>query len=187
MAAIPTIEEEDARRPNRERENLVGQRTRIVNRMKACLTRLGIRTAQYLGRDAAWYGGARVLSWTRSKALDILSARMQSADKIDYEITPLASILADAQAAGLLKEPDLKNVVERLRQRPRILASISGFLIDHHKAFNLARRLWHLRVADARDDAIARSQLARAYAKSGTKEGLADGLPPFLAWAGQRR
>jgi transposase len=44
MAAIPTLEEEDARRPNRERENLIGERTRIVNRMKACLARLGIRT-----------------------------------------------------------------------------------------------------------------------------------------------
>src|SRR5512144_73588 len=43
MAAIPTIEEEDARRPNRERENLVGERTRIVNRMKGTLARLGIR------------------------------------------------------------------------------------------------------------------------------------------------
>src|SRR5437763_10320925 len=43
MVAIPTLEEEDARRPNRERENLVGERTRIVNRMKACLARLGIR------------------------------------------------------------------------------------------------------------------------------------------------
>jgi transposase len=43
MAMIPTIAEEDARRPNRERENLVGQRTRIVNRMKACLVRFGIR------------------------------------------------------------------------------------------------------------------------------------------------
>ncbi len=32
MVAIPTIEEEDAKRPNRERENLVGERTRIVNR-----------------------------------------------------------------------------------------------------------------------------------------------------------
>jgi transposase len=30
MAAIPTLGEEDARRPNRERENLVGERTRIV-------------------------------------------------------------------------------------------------------------------------------------------------------------
>ena len=34
MARIPTIAEEDAKRPNRERECLVGERTRIVNRMK---------------------------------------------------------------------------------------------------------------------------------------------------------
>ena len=43
MAAIPTIEEEDAKRPNREREKLVGDRTRIVNRMKSTLSRFGIR------------------------------------------------------------------------------------------------------------------------------------------------
>ena len=43
MAAIPTLQEEDAKRPTRERENLVGDRTRVVNRMKACLVRFGIR------------------------------------------------------------------------------------------------------------------------------------------------
>ena len=43
MVAIPTLEEEDARRPSREREILVGERTRIINRMKAALARLGIR------------------------------------------------------------------------------------------------------------------------------------------------
>src|SRR5438876_921091 len=43
MVAIPTIEEEDAKRPNRERESLVREQTRIVNRMKAALIRLGIR------------------------------------------------------------------------------------------------------------------------------------------------
>ena len=43
MVAIPTLAEEDARRPSRERESLVGERTRIVNRMKAALARLGIR------------------------------------------------------------------------------------------------------------------------------------------------
>ena len=53
MAAIPTLEEEDARRPNRERENLVGQRTRIVNRMKACLVRFGIRNFKPTLRKAA--------------------------------------------------------------------------------------------------------------------------------------
>ena len=43
MAAIPTLAEEDAKRPNREHEALVGERTCIINRMKATLTRLGIR------------------------------------------------------------------------------------------------------------------------------------------------
>src|SRR3982750_4137916 len=43
MVAIPTLEEEDARRPSREREGLVGERTRIVNRMRSALARLGIR------------------------------------------------------------------------------------------------------------------------------------------------
>ena len=41
MARVPTIAEEDAKRPNRERECLVGERTRIVNRIKATLARLG--------------------------------------------------------------------------------------------------------------------------------------------------
>src|SRR5689334_1988120 len=40
-AAIPTAEEEDAKRPNREHESLVGERTRIVNRMRSALARLG--------------------------------------------------------------------------------------------------------------------------------------------------
>jgi transposase len=52
MAAIPTIEEEDARRPNRERENLVGERTRIVNRMKATFARFGIRSFKFTLRHA---------------------------------------------------------------------------------------------------------------------------------------
>jgi transposase len=43
MAAVPTLEEEDAKRPTRERENLVAERTRVVNRMKGVLARLGIR------------------------------------------------------------------------------------------------------------------------------------------------
>ena len=39
MAAIPTLAEEDAKRPHRERETLVGEQTTII----AALTRLGIR------------------------------------------------------------------------------------------------------------------------------------------------
>jgi transposase len=53
MAAIPSLDEEDARRPNRERENLVSQQTSIVNRMKACLIRLGIRNFKPTLRHAS--------------------------------------------------------------------------------------------------------------------------------------
>jgi transposase len=53
MARVPTIAEEDAKRPNRERECLVGERTRIVNRMKATLARLGIRNFKPTLRQTA--------------------------------------------------------------------------------------------------------------------------------------
>ena len=43
MVAVPSLEEEDAKRPSRERESLVGERTRIGNRVKSALARLGIR------------------------------------------------------------------------------------------------------------------------------------------------
>ena len=81
MVAVPTLEEEDAKRPSRERESLVGERTRIINRMKAALARhprlqagaaqgtgapgrpahAGRRAdpAQHAGRDPARHGTPR--------------------------------------------------------------------------------------------------------------------------------
>src|SRR2546430_10923833 len=53
MARVPTIAEEDAKRPNRERDCLVGERTRIVNRIKATLARMGIRNFKPTLRKAA--------------------------------------------------------------------------------------------------------------------------------------
>ena len=44
MAAVPTRAEEDAKRQNRERQTLVGERTRLVNRMKGALARHGVRS-----------------------------------------------------------------------------------------------------------------------------------------------
>ena len=53
MVRVPTIAEEDAKRPNRERECLVKDRTRLVNRMKGTLARLGIRNFRPTLRNAA--------------------------------------------------------------------------------------------------------------------------------------
>src|SRR5260370_3863549 len=52
-ARVPTIAEEEAKRPNPERECLVGERTRIVNRIKSRLARLGIRDFKPPLRKAA--------------------------------------------------------------------------------------------------------------------------------------
>ena len=43
MAAIPPLEEEDRKRPNREHQKLSGEKTRIISRVKGTLGRLGIR------------------------------------------------------------------------------------------------------------------------------------------------
>ena len=53
MVAVPTIEAEDARRPGRERAALVAERTRIINRMKADMARLGVRAFKPQLRSAA--------------------------------------------------------------------------------------------------------------------------------------
>jgi transposase len=44
MVAIPTLEDEDARRPSRERESLVGERTRIINSPSPIRARPGCAT-----------------------------------------------------------------------------------------------------------------------------------------------
>jgi transposase len=53
MAAIPSLAQEDARRPNREHEHLVGERTSLVSRLKSTLVRLGIRGFNIKLRKAA--------------------------------------------------------------------------------------------------------------------------------------
>ena len=77
MVAVPTMDEEDAKRPYRERETLVGEQTRIINRMKAAMTRLGIRgfKRNCAGRQRNWTGCAppkacrsQPILWTRSAA-----------------------------------------------------------------------------------------------------------------------
>jgi transposase len=53
MVAIPSLEEEDARRPSRERGTLIGERARITNRIKGALVRFGITGFNPMLRKAA--------------------------------------------------------------------------------------------------------------------------------------
>ena len=53
MIAIPTPEEADAKRPGRGREALIGERTRIINRLKSILAWRGIRGFKPNLRNAA--------------------------------------------------------------------------------------------------------------------------------------
>ena len=53
MVVVPTMEEEAERRPSRERENLVDERSRITNRMKSALARLGIGGIQTTSAQGA--------------------------------------------------------------------------------------------------------------------------------------
>ena len=53
MAPIPSPAEEDAKRPNREHEKLGAERTRILNKIKAALVRLGVRGFKPNLRNAA--------------------------------------------------------------------------------------------------------------------------------------
>jgi transposase len=53
MATVPTVEEEDAKCPHRERERLISERTSIVNRMKSVLIQFGVRNFNPKLRKAA--------------------------------------------------------------------------------------------------------------------------------------
>ena len=105
MVAIPTLEEEDAKRPSREHESLVGERTRLVNRMKATLMRLGIR-------------GFNV---KRRKAADGL-AELRTPEGVALPPNTLAELRHDMARLRVIGE-QLKEIertrLERLRKAPR--------------------------------------------------------------------
>jgi transposase len=53
MAVVRTMEEEDAKRPHREREALIEEQTRVGNRMKSVLIQFGVRDFNPVLRKAS--------------------------------------------------------------------------------------------------------------------------------------
>jgi len=124
MAAIPTLAQEDARCPGRERESLVKERTRIVNRMKSTLIRFGVRGFKPALRQAA----AR-LDAVRMPEGEALPANTLAA--LRREMARLALVREQIKAIEATR-------VERLAQAPqtgphamiRLLAQVRGIGLE---------------------------------------------------------
>jgi transposase len=135
MIAIPTLEEEDAKRPGRERDALVGERTRIINRFKSTLAWLGIRGFKPHLRHAA----VRLETLRTHEGMPLPANTMA---ELRREIVRLQLI------AGQIREIEAGRV-ERLEQQPgagahpmvRVLAQIRGVGVETadmlaHEAFS---------------------------------------------------
>jgi transposase len=123
MAQIPSLEQEDAKRPSREHDSLVRERTRLINRMKSTLVWLGItnfnvklvRAAQKLAglrtpngepippnTLAELYRGLERLGVIRKQIKAIEQAREQRLKaKPEHGTNPLVLMLAKILGLGL--------------------------------------------------------------------------------------
>jgi transposase len=146
MAAIPSLEEEDAKQPSRERENLVGERTRIGNRVKSTLARLGIR-------------GFKPTLRTATERLERL--RTPEGEPVPtHTLAELRREMARLRlVAGQIREIETARL-ERLKRQPdhgahpmiRLLAQVRGLGIE--TADMLAHEAFSRRLRDRR--AVAR-------------------------------
>ena len=107
MVRVPTPEQEDAKRPHREREHLVQERLRIENRIEALLFTQGIRKRPSLrswDRDMAELrtGDGRAVPPLLRAELDRLRRRLVLALELirDLEAERAAALAAAAEAAA---------------------------------------------------------------------------------------
>ena len=166
MAAVPTLDEEDAKRPSREREKLVSERTRIVNRMESALARLGVRGFKPTLRGA-------------SERLEAL----RTPDGAALPPNTLAELRRDMARLRLVRE-QIKELeaarLERLEQASgggtsamvRLLAQVGGVGVE--TADMLVREVLSRRLRDRK--AVARyAGLTGAPDESGAKRRASNG------------
>jgi len=160
MVAIPTLEDEDARCPSRERESLVNEKSRITNRMKSMLARLGIR-----GFKAHLRKAPQSLEWLQTPEGTGLPPNIT--EELRRDMIRLA--LVREQIAAIEKAR-----IERLQRAPntgphlmvRLLARVVGIAIE--TADMLVREILSRNWRDRR--AVARyAGLTGSPDESGTK------------------
>jgi transposase len=146
MVAVPTLEEEDAKRPNRERESLVSERTRIINRMKSALARLGIRGFKPELRKAP-----QRLEGLRTP--EDVTIPPNTLDEFRRDLARLALI---REQIGMLEQARLQRLEQAPKTGPhamvRLLASIVGVGVE--TADMLVREILSRNLRDRR--AVAR-------------------------------
>jgi len=160
MAAVPTIADEDARRPSRERENLVREVTRLVNRMKANLARLGIRGFRPHLAQAA--GQLQTLQTPEGTAVpaNTLAELRRDMDRLRFVKQQIKQIEA-ARVQRLESEPG-----ERRHAMVYLLARVVGIGVE--SADMLVQEVFSRKLRDRR--AVARyAGLTGAPDESGNK------------------
>jgi transposase len=160
MARIPTITEEDGKRPNRERECLVGERTRILNRIKATLARLGVRNFKPMRRDAE-----ERLAELRTPEEVPLPSNTQAELRRDMSrlrfVTSQINEIEETRDKQLRQAPETKS-----RAMVKLLTRVNGIGIE--TADMLVHELFSRRLRDRR--AVARfAGLTGAPDESGSK------------------
>ena len=175
MVAIPTLEDEDARRPSRERESLVGERTRIINRMKAILAWLGVRGFNPKLRKAPQRLG-------ELRTPEDLPLPPNTVDELRRDMARLAMICGQIKA---LEQARLANLEQAPGTGPhamvRLIANVIGVGIE--TADMLVREVLSRNLRDRR--AVARfAGLTGAPNESGSRRrerGVSDGaiLPTY--------
>jgi transposase len=124
MVAIPTMDQEDAKRPHRERESLVGEQTRIINRMKAAMVSLGIRGFKPQLRRAT-----NKLDGLRTPENQPIPTN--TLDEIRRDMARLALV---REQIGLIEQARLARIAQAPETGPnamvRLLASIIGVGIE---------------------------------------------------------
>jgi transposase len=124
MAAIPTLAEEDAKRPNREREGIVRERTRIVNRMKSCLARFGVRNFKPTLRKAPERLGTLVTPEGRHLPPNTLLELRRDMARLRFVMDQIKEV-EEARAQRLERAPQ-----EKTHAMVRLVARVIGVGIE---------------------------------------------------------
>ena len=123
MCAIPLLEEEDARRPSRERETLVEETRRIGNRMKSRLVQFGIQ-----GFKPELRGAAAKLAELRTPEGEPLPANTRA--EIERLMQRLALVKEQIAAIERARQEQLERFVQKpLEQTPAHAASARVWLL----------------------------------------------------------